>query len=174
MPCHPPTAPLPAALGGHSTAVLDETAIGAEFDPQTGQVVVPLPPADDHPAASGAEPGTPGSEVSLSCSQLPQAQTEPAEPQGAAQASQAAPQAAWEVQHGLSWRASAARETRALPEGSRAVELVHWSMAQPLPDEDDLEAGGERVWGCEVACLRAAEEQAGVGRCMAALCAHQW
>ena len=137
--------------------MLDETAIGAEFDPQTGQVVVPLPPADDHPATSGAEAATPGSAISLSCSQLPQARTEPAEPQGAA----------WEVQHGLSWRASAARETRALPVGSRAVELVHWSMAQPLPDEDDLEAGGERGCSCEVACLRAVEEQAGVGQCMA-------
>ena len=145
-------APVPAALGGHSTAVLDETAIGTVFDPQTGQALSPRPPGNQHPAASGADPATPGSAVSLSCSQLPQAQTEPAEPQGALQASQAVPQAAWDGQHGLGWRGSAAHETRALPEGSRAVELVHWSMAQPLPDGVDLEAGGERGPGWEVAC----------------------
>ena len=139
---HP--APLPAALGGHSTAVLDETAIGTESDPQTGQAL--SPPEDERPATSGADPATPGSAVSLSCGQLSQEQTGPTEPQRALQASQAVPQAAWD---GLGWRGSAARDIRALPEGSRAVELAHWSMAQP--DGDDLEAGGERGWGCEVA-----------------------
>ncbi len=122
--------------------MLDETAIGTEFDPQTVQALSLRPPVDEHAAMSAADPATPGSAVSLSFSQLPPAQTEPTEPQGALQASPAVPQAAWEVQHGYGWQGSTVRETRPLPERSRAVELVQWSTAE-LPDGHDLEAGGE-------------------------------